>query len=133
MFNVDNIKASELQAAINLTAELVINDGKYEQWEGLFVKSLNDATDVKWKSSGWSEKEGSKLGTIHVLTFASTKPKGATIELMFSETKTGYTFYQLNVEYNRTTRTVYKKNGSILNGKDAIAQIVEYLQQFKLV
>lgn len=85
---MDKIKASALQAAINLTAKLFLNDGKYEQWQALFVKQLKDVTGLPWKDMDWSEKnlQGENL---HILTL---KIPEATINLYFHEDEAGYNF-----------------------------------------
>lgn len=117
-----------LTAAIVL-ARLVITDGRYEQWQELFFKQLEKATDTSWEDRGWTE-----LGSDQALTFFHGKSRTSVV-LRFTTTMNGnydfaYAFTQQGSGKPMRialAKGVTGKAPIIDNGKDLIAAIAKAL------
>lgn len=63
---MSKVTASTIQAAATLVnAEIILTDGRYEQWEAAFMQQLNAGAIAKWESEGWTYD---KVANLHVLT-----------------------------------------------------------------
>lgn len=112
------VNSSVIAAAVSLIdSKLIITDRHYEYWTEEFLFQLQIVSRNNKFRAEWDNP----TEAMHPLHFSLKGMRQRDAVAWFSETKSGYEFYQL-----RAANQVLARSADVRNGKDLINQLMAY-------